>query len=52
MKSWIVFLQKGVGFGEGAVPHPQFRIFFEISVLIWCILEAFKCGMLEIVTFL
>ena len=53
-KKLVCFAPKGVGFGEGAVPHAQYHFFFEISVLIsiiWCILvlEAFRCRKLETV---
>ena len=51
MKSWFIFAKRGWGLGRGLCPIPNLD-FFEILVLIWCILEALRCRMLEIVTFL
>ena len=42
----------GGAWGGGAVPPSLIPKFFEILVLISCILEAFRCRMFEIVTFL
>ena len=48
-----LFSPKGGGdWGGGLCPHPQFTDFFEILVLIWCILEAFRCRILKIVNIL